>query len=275
MPQFYEDSDDGWKRLAHDWGEAAAAAGITYVQSHSPIVNAFSPDRADSYERALRAAYRSIEICRLLGIDRTVVHASYRPDFTPEQLQTENVRFYRDLLAMTDHSDVMILTENVDNSCGALPVATGAELRQLAEMVDHPRFGVCWDTAHGNLHASAREIGQYDNIIALGDQLKALHISDNFGDGAHHHSWPFAGIINFDAVMQGLLDVGFDGAFNFEASYTLLNHTNMPYHRKAWQHGGETVTKLLDPPIGLKVQAVNLLYDIGKHILDTYNCFEE
>ena len=36
-----------------------------------------------------------------------------------------------------------------------------------------------------------------------------------------------------------------------------------------------TVTKLVDPPIGLKIEAVNLLFNIGKHILDTYDCLEE
>ena len=273
-PEFYEKSGDGCRRLAHAWGEAAEEAGITYIQSHSPIVNAFAADDADSYDRALCAARRSVEICHELGIDRTVVHASLRTDFTTEQFLAENVRFYRDLLKQTASSDVMILTENWDNGCGDMPIATGAELRALAETVDHPRFGVCWDTAHGNLNCRARTIGQYDNIVAIGDKLKALHISDNFGD-VHHHSWPFAGIINFDSVMQGLADIHFSGAFTFEASYTLLNHGNLPYHRKAWQYNGKTVTKLLDPPIELKIQAVNLLYDIGKHILDTYNCFEE
>ena len=47
----------------------------------------------------------------------------------------------------------------------------------------------------------------------IGDKLKGLHISDNFGD-SHHHSWPFAGIINFDSVMQGLVDVNYDGIIN-------------------------------------------------------------
>ena len=108
----------------------------------------------------------------------------------------------------------------------------------------------------------------------IGDKLKGLHISDNFGD-SHHHSWPFAGRINFDSIMQGLMDVNYDGFFTFEASYTLIHHNNPPYGRTAWSNNGETVTKLLDPPIYLKKQAVDLLYEIGKYILETYGCFEE
>jgi sugar phosphate isomerase/epimerase len=148
-------------------------------------------------------------------------------------------------------------------------------LREFADYVEHPLFGVCWDTAHGNLSYKVRTEGQYQSIMDIGDKLKGLHISDNFGDGAHHHTWPFAGIINFDQVIQGLLDVNYDGFFNFEASYTLLHQKNLPYHRKAWEHNGETVTKLLNPSIALKQKAVDLLYETGKYMLETYGCFEE
>ena len=95
----------------------------------------------------------------------------------------------------------------------------------------------------------------------------------DFGD-CHHHSWPFAGIINFDEIMQALIDVNYDGYFNFETSYTLLHHNNIPYHRKPWEYQGEPRTTLLDPSLELKQKAVDLLYDIGKYILESYNCFD-
>ena len=38
---------------------------------------------------------------------------------------------------------------------------------------------------------------------------------------------------------------------------------------------GEKVTKLMNPSIELKKTAVDLLYDVGKYILDSYDCFEE
>ena len=108
--------------------------------------------------------------------------------------------------------------------------------------------------------------------LELGEKLKGMHISDNFGD-CHHHSWPFAGRISFDSIVQGLLDVNYDGYFTFEASYTLLHHNNPPHGRVAWNHNGETVKKLLDPSIELKKMAVDLLYETGKYILETYDCF--
>ena len=82
-------------------------------------------------------------------------------------------------------------------------------------------------------------------------------------------------MINFDSVMQGLIDAKYDGYFTFEASYTLIHENDPPYTRQAWEYNGETVRKLISPPIELKRQAVDLLYETGKYILETYNCFEE
>ena len=166
------------------------------------------------------------------------------------------------------------VTENMQYYDGH-PLSTGKELRRFVDYVDHPLLGVCWDTAHGNLNPFAREEGQYKCITDIGDRLWSMHISDNFGDGAHHHTWPFAGIINFDEVMQGLLEVDYNAFFNFEASYSLLHHENIPYHRKPWEKDGKTVTKLLDPSVALKQKATDLLYECGKYILEVYGIYEE
>ena len=62
-------------------------------------------------------------------------------------------------------------------------------------------------------------------------------------------------------MVQGLIDVEYKGFFNFEASYSLLHHENIPYHRKPWVRDGETVAKLLDPSVALKQKATDLLYE--------------
>ena len=68
--------------------------------------------------------------------------------------------------------------------------------------------------------------------------------------------------------------MNYDGYFTFEASYSLLHSKNWPYQRKPWVHQGEPVTRLLNPSLELKKQAVDLLYETGKYILSEYNCFE-
>lgn len=277
IPAFFSENDDDWKRLAEEWGDAAAYAGVEYVVSHAPCLHDPCPgvltDPDDEeYHRNLRAIRRSIEICRILGIDRIVVHACANQTFTKEEFCRYNKKFYSDLLTTAETHGILLMTENWDNS--ATHFSTGRDLRDFIDVMGHPLLAACWDTAHGNIDETARELGQYQNILALGDKLKGLHISDNFGD-CHHHSWPFAGRISFDEVMQGLLDVGYDGCFTFEASYTLLHQYNPPYGRSPWQHNGKPVTKLLNPSVELKKQAVDLLYETGKYILSTYDCLEE
>ena len=252
---------------------AAREAGIVYSTSHSPIYNVFAGDQAH-YERCLAAVRRSVEVSGQLGITGIVIHASPNPTFTAQDYYRENKRFYTSLFDLAEKYNIQIMTENMAKYDQDF-LSTGKECREFAQYVDHPLFGVCWDTAHGNLNGKARALGQYQNILDIGDKLMGLHIADNFGDGAHHHTFPFAGIVNFDSVMQGLLDVNYPGYFTYEASYTLLHHTNLPYRRQSWEHNGEIVEKLLDPPVELKKKAVDLLYDVGAHILQTYDCYEE
>lgn len=266
-------TEEEWKRYAGEFGEAAERAGLTYTTAHAPCLNPFGGGQ-EKYDYAVKAIRNSIEICGALGIKRIVIHAGQDKGFTFQDFYRENKRFYGDLFDLMEKHGIYVLTENGTdyNYCH---LSTGADLRAFVDYLDHPLMGVCWDTAHGNLDRRVKERDQYESIVAIGDKLKGLHIADNFGDGPHHHTWPFAGIVNFDSVLQGLLDVNYDGVFTFEASYTLLHHENIPYHRQAWEHNGQTVTKLLDPPIALKKKAVDLMYDVGQYLLESYGCYEE
>ena len=243
---------DGWRHLADDWARAAEEAGVTYVVSHAPCLDAYDTLTDENYAVTVRAIRRSLELCHMLGIKRTVVHASSNAAFSPEEFYRRNKSFYGDLFDLMEKYDITVMVENMHERPN-YTFSTGAEIRQFLDEVNHPLLAACWDTAHAYRNHAAKELGQYQNMVALGDKLKGLHISDNFGNVGHHHTWPFAGAINFDQVMQALLDVNYDGFFNFEASYTILHHTNKPYspyYRKPWEHNGETVTKLYDPQIG-------------------------
>ena len=277
LPAFFSDNEDDWKRFAEECRSAADRAGVQYVISHAPCLHNAIPAAMENpddetYRANIRAIRRSIEVCHALDIPHIVIHACTHPDFTPETFYQYNKMFYGAFFDLAEQYGITILTENWSED--ETFFSTGKQMRDFIDAVDHPWLAACWDTAHGNISPNARAIGQYQNIVALGNKLKGLHVSDNFGD-AHHHSWPFAGIINFDAVMQGLMDVGYDGYFNFEASYTLLHHRNLPYRRKPWEHEGREVTSLLDPSLKLKQKAVDLLFDVGQYILEAYDCFEE
>ena len=271
------DSDDEYKKLTEKFAEAAEFAGVKYVVSHSPCLNAYAKPTEEHYNQVVRAIRRSIEVCHTLDIPRIVVHSCPVSGANEEEFLAKQKKFYSEFFDLMEKYNIWVLTENWDNS--GHPYATGKDLRNIVDYIDHPLLGICWDTAHGNISPKASALGQYQNIIDCGDKLKGLHISDNFGD-THHHSWPFAGRINWDSVMQGLVDVNYDGCFTFEASYTLLHESNLPlggwpYKRNSFEYNGEKVTKLMNPSIELKKKAVDLLYDVGKYILYSYDCFEE
>ena len=214
VPELLSENDDDWKRFAYDCGEAAEGANVKLVISHAPCLRSVvlpveALDDSADYRFNLRAYRRSIEVCHVLGIPQIVVHACTKSAFDKEMLYRYNKKFYGDLLDLAEKYGVTILTENMTDD--AAHFSTGKQVRDFVDFMDHPLLGICWDTAHGNLSPEARELGQYQNILAIGDKLKGLHIADNFGD-CHHHTWPFAGIVNFDQVMQGLLDVGYEGS---------------------------------------------------------------
>ncbi len=273
--ELFYDSEAALERVAQEWHEAAEYAGVKYVVSHSPVLNPFYDLSEENYNRCVLAIKNSIKICGMLGIDRIVAHTGWHESFDRKKYFSENKRFYSELFPEMEKYGVMVMTENVHDWQEDFLV-TGADLREMVDFIGHPLFAACWDTAHANLSKRSITEGQYKCITDIGDALKGLHISDNLGDtNAHHHSWPFAGIINFDEVIQALLDVNYDGYFNFEASYTLLHSKNLPRNRQSFIYNGNEVTKLLNPSIELKKKAVNLLYDVGKYMLEAYNVFEE
>jgi len=276
-PEFFSEDENDWKTFAEKLAVAREESGVQYVVAHAPCLHNPIPDALqnpdnETYKTNIRALRRAIEVCNYLDISRVVVHACASVAFSVEEFYRYNKMFYGDLLDVAEKYNITLMTENWESN--RYHFSTGKELRDFIDYIGHPLLAACWDTAHGNIDPVAREIGQYENIVAIGDKLKGVHISDNFGN-CHHHSWPFAGVINFDSVMQGLLDVEYDGYFTFEASYTLLHQKNPPYYRAPWVNNGKTITKLQSPSLELKKKAVELLYETGRYILETYDCFEE
>jgi sugar phosphate isomerase/epimerase len=136
------------------------------------------------------------------------------------------------------------------------------DLRALIDYVDHPLFHACWDAGHGNM----QEMPQDEALRILGEHVYALHIQDNLGT-ADSHIAPFCGSLNLDAVMHGLKDIDYKGYFTFESGNILLP--------ASYRRPFEKDQRLAKAPLGLRIKAENLLYEMGKYILDAYDCFEE
>ncbi len=260
---------DGWKKIVDDAGAAAAEIGADFCQAHSPDGLLFAGK--EQRDNLLLSTRRSIVACAMLGIKNIVVHAGVNPAFTSDEFKRHNRDFYRELFDALEKHGVNALIENgCETNSPHYRLRTGAEMKEFLEFVGHPLLHACWDTGHAHL----RGMDQYESIITLGEDLRALHIQDNFGN-CDSHTAPFCGTCNFDQVLQGLLDAGYGGAFAFEAGNLMRNHQEWPNFRQPWEHDGKTVTTLLDVPLHLKRQTVTLMHAIGKHMLEQYGCFED
>jgi len=267
---FGMDYAHGTGAFAEDWQEqmlhlrkVADELGVKFVQSHAPMGKPIvqGPD----YEPFIEVNKRCIECCALLGIDRVVVHSGYEYGLTKEECFECNKQFYMRLLPLAEQKKVYVLTENFNKMYkeGIFWIDNAIDLRALLDYVDHPYFHAVWDAGHANM----QEMPQDEALrIVGGEHVYALHIQDNMGDH-DAHIFPFLGSMNLDAVMNGLKDIGYQGYFTFEAGGFFAG----PQKRRPF----EKDDRLLKAPVELRIQAEKLLYSIGKHVLQAYDCFEE
>lgn len=262
---------DRWLDAPIEAAEVAARLGFDLVQAHAPDYNPLDA-RAD-HEAGMTATLRSIEACGRLGIPHMVIHPGYCDELTypegREEYVRRNIAFFEKLLPALEKHGVTACVENSAeaNMGRRYFFMTGEEIADFCERMHHPLIEGCFDVGHANL----RPVSLYRELVDLGGHLRALHIQDNDGS-CDEHMAPLCGTLDVDAVMQALLKIGYDGYFTMEAT-NLLRSSEWPHPLKTAPE--VTERRLARPSLELKRQAERLLYEIGKHILEQYDCFEE
>jgi len=252
---------DRWEDAIHACKDAADELGFSFVQAHAPLNAA----RGKHFEIVIKATIRAIEACGILGIGNMVIHSGCFPEckYPDDQLVyfKENEPFFRALIPAMERHNVHILFENTtakhcpDNMY--FP-RLGRDLNVFVEYMDHPLFGAAWDVGHAHLDG----VDQYAQVMELGKHLKAIHVHDNNGQ-TDQHTAPFCGTLDFDALMRGLLESGYDGFFTLEPGGFFKPR------RSADLHG-----PLAQTPLEVKKAAIAMLYTISKSILTAYDVFD-
>ncbi len=203
---------DDWKETALALKAVADELGMEFVQAHSPGTNPFG----SKSDLTMATNIRAIEVCEVLGIENIVIHPGYESGLSKQQWFEKNKAFYNELLPTAEKCGVNVLCENSTskNMGSKYNINTGADMREFIEYINHPNFHGCWDTGHANCEGS-----QYDDILALGDEMYAIHFHDNLGDG-DKHLMPYYGNINVDEVMLAINMIGFKGYFTLECDGT-------------------------------------------------------
>ncbi|MCQ2432463.1 MAG: sugar phosphate isomerase/epimerase [Clostridia bacterium] len=255
-------------------GAAAEALGFDFVQAHSPGNNPFS--EKEDFDTVVKGNIRSIEACGYLGIRNIVVHSGFSWDYRYPDGEAAyfeaNRKFYEALYPAMEQHGVNVLIENSAhaNMGGQYFFMTGKEMSDFIRYCSHPLLHACWDVGHANM----QNPDQYGDLIALGDDLRAVHIQDNMGRTDDHLA-PFMGTLDVDSVMRGLFDSGFvsrGGYFTFECDNVLSRAGSWPNYRNAFS--GDKA-KIPGATAAMKRAAIGMLYEIGKGILEAYDCFEK
>jgi sugar phosphate isomerase/epimerase len=157
---------------------------------------------------------RAIECTAIAGGKHCIIH----PD--NHKSAEENAEMYFELLPFAKEHGIIICTENMWNWDGNNDHATPAACSHHDDFVAHlkavndPNFAACLDIGHAEmkgLNTSAKEM-----ILALGDNLAALHVHDN--DRWHDsHRIPFSMDINWDEVIAALKQINYKGYMTLEA----------------------------------------------------------
>ncbi len=257
---------DAWRDGVLEAKETAEALGFKFVQAHAPCCEVIGGDD----ERELEATLRSIEACGMLGIENMVMHSACVDDYKyPDDKMAyfkANEPFFRALIPAMEKHGVRILFENSTiKHCGDrnfFPIM-GKDLVDFVEYMDHPLFGAAWDVGHAHMD----DIDHETEIMAMGKHLRAIHVHDN--DGRRDmHTAPFLGTLNYDSLMRGLINSGFDGYFTLEAD-GFFKYTRSATRMK------EPNGRLAHPTLEIKRAALSMLYLISKTILSEYGVFEE
>ena len=252
--------------LADEYKRILDELELIPVQSHEPFGNSMGEDGGAFY---FKKTPLSIDLAGKIGIPSITLHSGL--ETTPmsrEEYMEKNVEIFKKLIPYAEKYGTRLLIENTAWKNDGVHLAGADDLNEILDRIDHPLFGVCWDTGHANLC----DFDQYVELTKLGARLEGLHVHDNFGGkqtpNCDLHQPPYYGNVNFDAVISAILEIGYKGTFNFEADAPVWRSV-IPFVKD-----GKEQRKLRKMPAFIRQEAEIYLYKIGKQMLEAYGCYE-
>ena len=197
----------------------AQDAGMCFNQAHAPFHSSF-PDAKQTEDR-FRDIVCALRKASLLGAKSIVVHPvqhlTYGNEGVPEQLFELNMEFYGKLIPYCEEFGIRVAVENmwqyhpwpkITHSTCSRP----EEMNRYLDTLNSPWITGCLDVGHAAL------VGQSPAEFVRGmggERLGALHIHD-VSKTEDLHTIPHQGVINWDALMQALGQIGYRGELTLE-----------------------------------------------------------
>lgn len=202
--------------------EGAKGAGLLIHQAHGPFPS-YVPNQevTQAVDKAIR---KCIQVCDWLDCRLLVVHPYF--DAYPRRMDAktqwqQNQAFYEGLIPACSKYEVGICLENMftdyrgriySSACSNLDEAL-FYIDQLNTAAGFACFSFCYDTGHQTVLGQDMRAG----LGKLGKRVRALHVHDNDGR-MDQHMGPYMGVSDWDAFVEGLRDIAYEGAICFETS---------------------------------------------------------
>lgn len=219
---FTDVSNPEFREFFENIHKCAEENNIEICMTHAPYCAPFIAD-PEAYAKVQQQTIRAVYATKLVGSPYIVSHPVLHPDFNNGQnrergLQT-NVDYFSAIVPALKETGVVMCIENLYWGLRTEPktpnICTKAE--DLAELIDTlnemhgPYFAACLDVGHAVISG---EDPCY-MLKVLGPRTKVLHIHDNMGI-LDNHTVPGEGIVDWEAWVRTLKEVGYCGCFNFE-----------------------------------------------------------
>ena len=195
--------------------EALDDLGLEASQLHGPWRYPPQDDTPEKRAHWLSLCERAVWVASLLGCRHFVIHPLMpfgEQETDAAYARALNLEFFRALCACGEKYGVFICIENMP--FGEQHLARVAPMLEFVKEVNSPWLRVCLDTGH----CACLGDDPVKAVRLLGSYLAVLHVHDNDGERDRH--WlPGLGIIDWDAFMHALVEIGFEGTLSLEIGY--------------------------------------------------------
>ena len=159
---------------------------------------------------------RQLDLFAGIGVHNAVIHVNGGRELEPQERFERQVSALSQLAEYVRGSSIKLCLENL----GSVPqTQTVEKLRLFLEAVGSDRLAICLDVGHLHLTNSRGETAQSHRefILKAGKDLRALHITNNNGNG-DDHLMPYSARtgVAWQEVVGALREIDYHGLFNLE-----------------------------------------------------------
>lgn len=224
LTDFYDKSVEELLEFYRPIKAAADKYGVAFAQMHAPFP-LWVKDNEEVNAYMIMVMEKTLAVAQFLGCPAVVAHPITRS--TKEKEYATNLPMYRAMIPAAKKYGVKVCLENLfsgykghvlEGACSSAEEACWY-IDTLNAEAGEECFGFCLDVGHANL--VGRNIREYINT--LGKRLTILHLHDNNGATDSHmmpytqtHNWGKDLYLDWEGVIEGLRDIDYRGALNFE-----------------------------------------------------------